>query len=526
MPLDVPADAVSFGALLLREAVADRTVYVLAGLLLTAALVALFAPRSRRVVRGLLLLSGLHALAVPLAATLGWTGSPLYTHAHFLALLLAAVALIRMAAALLFDVLLRRLSVAVSRISQDVLTGLASMVALFALASRAGVNVSGLVATSAVLTAVVGFALRDTLSNVIGGLSLQTDKSIGVGDWIKVGEVVGRVVDVRWRYTALETRAWETLIVPNSVLTTEKVMVLGRRRGEPLQWRRSVQFNVDFRHPPDEVMRVVLDALQSATIPGVAAEPPVQCLLMELHESYTRFAVRYWLADLFVDEATDSVVRTRVFAALRRADIPLSIPAHAVFLTEESAERKVEKTQRELSRRRAALETVDLLRPLPEEDRRTLAEELHYAPFGAGEVLTRQGAEAHWLYLVTAGQVSVRVAAEGDLEREVARLGAGDFFGEMSLMTGERRSATVVALTRVECYRLDKAAFQRVIERTPAVAEPMAEILARRRLELAAVKGDLDQEAQRRRLAAAKVDLLDRIREFFGLAEDTRRALR
>src|SRR6185436_18235715 len=167
-----------------------------------------------------------------------------------------------------------------------------------------------------------------------------------------------------------------------------------------------------------------------------------------------------------------------------------------------------------------------MFRPLADEDRRLLAERLRYAPFGSGEVLTRQGAEAHWLYLVLSGEVSVRVSTEGGLERVVARLGPGDFFGEMSLMTGEQRSATVVAVTGVECYRLDKAAFQEVIQRTPALAEPMAEILARRRLELAAVKGDLDQEAQRRRLASAKLDLVARIRDFFGLADDPRRAAR
>ena len=140
--------------------------------------------------------------------------------------------------------------------------------AVFSLASRAGFNVSGLIATSAVLTAVIGLALKDTLGNVIGGLSLQTDRSIHLGDWIKVGDVEGRVVDIRWRYTAVETRNGETLIVPNGVLTTEKVMVLGRRQGAPLQWRRWVHFNVDLRQSPPEVVRVVTEAIVHAPIPA------------------------------------------------------------------------------------------------------------------------------------------------------------------------------------------------------------------------------------------------------------------
>ncbi|HET8647903.1 MAG TPA: cyclic nucleotide-binding domain-containing protein, partial [Vicinamibacteria bacterium] len=446
---------------------------------------------------------------------------------HLLALMAGAVCAIKIVQELVFSLLLPRLGVRGSRILSDVVTAGASIVAVFALASRAGFNVSGLIATSAVLTAVIGFGLKDTLGNVIGGLSLQTDKSIVIGDWIKVGDVVGRVVDVRWRYTAVETRNWETLIVPNSVLTTEKVMVLGRRRGQPLQWRRWIWFNVDFRTSPAEVTRVVLEALTQAPIPFVAADPPPHCVLMDLHESYARYAARYWLTELAFDDGTDSVVRTRLYFAFKRAGIGFSIPAHAVFLTEESEERKELKDREELERRAEALERVELFRPLTVEDRQQLAGNLHYAPFVGGEVLTRQGAEAHWLYLILKGEVSVHVKADEGLEKEVARLGAGDFFGEMSLMTGARRSATVVAVTPVECYRLDKDAFQRIIRERPAIAEPVAEILARRRTELAAVRENLDQEAQRRHFAAAKSDLLGRIRDFFGLSDEPpRRAAR
>lgn len=476
--------------------------------------------------RGPLILYGLHLATVAAAALWKWLGSDAYRDVNLLARVFGAICLIQLASVAVFVVLLPRVGFQTSRIMRDVMTAAASIVAVFSLASRAGWNLSGLIATSAVLTAVIGFALRDTLGNVIGGLSLQTDQSIQIGDWIKVGDVVGRVVDVRWRYTAVETRNWETLIVPNSVLTTEKVMVLGRRRGEPLQLRRWIWFNVDYRHSPAEVSRVVVEALTQAPIPDVAAEPPPHCVLMDLHESYARYAARYWLTELAFDDGTDSVVRTRIYFALQRAAMEFSMPAHAVYLTE-AAERDERRGREEKERRADALEHVDLFRPLTTEDRGLLAESLHYAPFVTGEVLTRQGAEAHWLYLILRGEVSVRVTADGGLEKEVARLGAGDFFGEMSLMTGARRSATVVALTPVECYRLDKDAFQRIIRDRPAIAEPVAEILARRRTELVAVRENLDQEAQRRHFAAAKSDLLGRIRDFFGLADEPpRRAAR
>lgn len=509
------------------EVLQDLTLWIFVTVLGVAMLARLRTGHEERLMRGPLVLFALHLAGVLGAALWRWAGSDGYRDLNLLARLFGAICLIQLASIAVFVVFLPRVGFATSRIMRDVITAAASIVAVFSIASRVGLNLSGLIATSAVLTAVIGFGLKDTLGNVIGGLSLQTDKSIAIGDWIKVGDVVGRVVDVRWRYTAVETRNWETLIVPNGVLTNEKVMVLGRRRGQPLQWRRWIWFNVDYRHSPADVTRVVVEALNQAPIPDVAAEPPPHCLLMELHESYARYAARYWLTELAFDDGTDSVVRTRLYFALQRAGIRFSLPGHAVFLTEESTERAEAKARQASERRMEALEDVDIFDPLTIEDRQQLAESLHYAPFVTGEVLTRQGAEGHWLYLILKGEVSVHVRSEEGLEKEVARLGAGDFFGEMSLMTGAHRSATVVALTPVECYRLDKDAFQRIIRERPAIAEPVAEILAHRRTELAAVRENLDQEAKRRHFAADKSDLLGRIRDFFGLADDPpRRASR
>lgn len=510
----------TFWSALSAEVLQDLTLWILAGIVAVALLARLRTVHEERLMRAPLVLFGLHLAAAAGAALWRWAGSDAYRDVNLMARIFGAICIIQLAAVAVFVVLLPRVGFQASRIMRDVMVFAASMVAVFSIASRAGLNLSGLIATSAVLTAVLGFGLKDTLGNVIGGLSLQTDKSIGIGDWIKVGDVVGRVVDVRWRYTAVETRNWETLIVPNSVLTTEKVMVLGRRRGQPLQWRRWIWFNVDYRTSPAEVARVVTEALNAAPIQHVAAEPAPHCIVMDLHESYMRYAARYWLTELAYDDGTDSVVRNRLYFALKRAGIAFSIPAHAIFMTEESAERAELKGRKEMERRADALEGVDLFRPLTDDDRHQLAESLFYAPFVTGEVLTRQGAEGHWLYLILKGEVSVQVKADEGLEKEVARLRAGDFFGEMSLMTGELRSATVVALTPVDCYRLDKAAFQRVIRERPAIAEPVAEILARRRTELVAVREGLDQEAQRRHFAAAKSDLLGRIRDFFGLSDE------
>src|SRR5262249_45644797 len=96
----------------------------------------------------------------------------------------------------------------------------------------------------------------------------------------------------------------------------------------------------------------------------------------------------------------------------------------------------------------------------------------------------------------------------------------GNFFGEMSLMTGARRTATVVALTDVECYRLDKAGFQDILHERPQIAEGVAAILASRKAGLMAVLEGLDHEARDRRLADESRAILHKIRDFFGLSDD------
>jgi len=508
---------------IVEEGRQDQTLWLILGVLVTS-LVLRGGPRlERKRLRGVIILVVFHLILVPVAGLLRVEEVGALRQVRLASLIFAAMAVVAMGATVLFVVLLPRVRLNVPRILRDVLTGVVSIVAILMLVKRSGYNLSGLITTSAILTAVIGFSLQDTLGNVMGGLALQMDNSIKVGDWIKVGtEINGRVTEIRWRYTAIETRNWETMIVPNSALMKGNVMVLGRRQGQPELWRRWIWFNVDFRYQPSDVIRIVNQALQGTPIERVAASPtPPHCLLMDLHESYARYACRYLLTDLATDDPTDSEIRTRIFFALKRAGIPLSIPGHAVFLTEESSERQAEKKSADRGRRLQALAQVDLFKSIAPEERVTLAEGLRYAPFTKGEIITRQGAEAHWLYMMVAGQAAVRLSVDG-VEREVARLDAPAFFGEMSLMTGEPRSATVVALGDVECYRLDKAVFHETIKARPELAEMLAEVLAKRRVQLAAVKEGLDHEAQARRLAAAKVDLLGKIRDFFGLDDHHR----
>jgi CRP-like cAMP-binding protein len=306
------------------------------------------------------------------------------------------------------------------------------------------------------------------------------------------------------------------VFIPNSKIVKNDVVVLGQRSGQPRQLRRWVYFNVDFRTSPSDVVDAVLEALRDVPIENVAVDPAPSCVLMDLGESTARYAVRYWLTNIAVDDPTDGEVRTRVFFALKRKGIPLALPAHALFMTEDTNKRRERHSAEAHARRLTALRSVEIFQPLDDAECERVADALVYAPFAKGERITRQGADAHWLYLVAQGRVAVRVAVDGD-EREVAQMGAGEVFGEMSLLTGEPRSASVFAQGDVECWRLDREVFSAVLQRRPEVAHEIAALLAERRVRLFEVRGDLDAAARDRRVEQEKSALLSRMRAFFGL---------
>ncbi len=492
------------------------------GFVLAALILFVYIPAERARIKTSVVLFGFSfagLLAIAALLSSGFTADGIvFRSARWVSLLSESIAIIILVSVVVFDVALSAVHVRPPRILRDLLLASAYIVVAFILLSRSGFDLTGIVATSAVMTAVIGFSLADTLGNIMGGMALQMEHTINVGDWVRIDQIEGRVKEIRWRQTSIETRDWDTVVFPNSFLMRGRVTLVGHRTGERRQHRQWVYFNIDFRYPPTEVIGIVDTALRAETIPNVAKEPAPHCLVVDFKDSYSSYAVRYWLTDLALPDPTDSLVRSRIYTALRRADIRLSIPAQSVFVTEETAKRRDRKRGEEIVQRVAALKRVDLFSKLTDEEHHELAVRMRSAPFVRGETLTRQGAEAHWLYIIIEGQAEVQVAVDGTSEK-VASIGEGDFFGEMAMMTGEPRRATVVALTDMLCYRLDKGSFREIIHSRPELAEDISHVLARRRVELEAVREGLSEEAIRLRMEHTQTALRDRIREFFRLGD-------
>jgi small-conductance mechanosensitive channel/CRP-like cAMP-binding protein len=504
----------------------DRWILLVTGvaMLIVAGLVNWLAPAKRRRLRRTVIQFGLYLVLELVADALGASGERAWAARLGVAGdLLGAYTQVNLVALTLFDVMLPVIRLPVAFIVTDLFVGAAYLVVTFVLLRGAGMDFGSLIATSAIVSGILALSLQATLGNILGGIALQLDHSISEGDWIQLPDgQQGKVRAIHWRHTVVETRNWDTLIVPNSNLLAANILILGKREGAAPLHRMWVYFHVDFRYPPSRVIEVVRTALLAAPIERVAADPPPSVICMDLakdgRDSFGYYAVRYWLTDLAVDDPTSSAVRERIYAALRRADIPLARAAQTIYFAPEADRSPEQRKAKRHGERLAALAGVELFSTLTDAEREHLAGHVIYAPFAAGEIITHQGAVAHWLYILVSGQAEIRVNSPDGPAKKIATLTPCAVFGEMGLLTGAPRAADVVAIGATECYRLDKAAFEQIIRERPEIADGMATVMAKRRRELFAANDAPGKAREEEDHEAAKI--LGKIRGFFGLGGD------
>jgi CRP-like cAMP-binding protein len=142
---------------------------------------------------------------------------------------------------------------------------------------------------------------------------------------------------------------------------------------------------------------------------------------------------------------------------------------------------------------------------------------MKHLSFAPGEHIVRQGDSGDSMFFVASGSVGIFLHSSHGIENQIAVIHPGDFFGEASLLTGEPRTATAVALSGVDCYELEKSGFQGVVERVPHLPEDMSAVMAYRQMELEVAREKADRETARRRAAQNEIQLIERIRRYFSV---------
>lgn len=402
----------------------------------------------------------------------------------------------------------------VPKLIRDVVGWLVFVAALLAsLAAFEVTQLATLLLSSTALAAIVGFALQDVLKNLFAGMAVQTERPFAAGDWLLLDGRPARVVDMSWRSTHLRDNEGVSFYEPNAKLVGERLTNLGNGE-QPVGW----SFRVGLPHetPPATARAALLAAARRA--PGVVPEPAPQVFLESFGDSAIVYRLRVWTREVDSLMRFTDTVNGRVWYELQRAGIALPYPVRTVLRHDAAAEAERGAGAR-LARRRSRLDGLELFAPLAPEQRARLSAAATQIFFDHGERLVGEGEAGDSLFVVESGQVLVTRAPEGTDSQPLtlALLGPGDCFGEMSLLTGEPRSATVTAEGGCEVLRLDRAALAPILAADPGVAEALSRLLASRE---AATRARLDDRRGRTALTGDPTDhapLLARIRAFFRL---------
>ncbi len=385
------------------------------------------------------------------------------------------------------------------------------VVTLFLLKELLQINVTSLIATTTVLTATIGLAFQSTLANMLAGLTIHLEKPLKQGDWIAAGGHEGRVLDITLRSTRIMTIEYNEVFIPNSKVLSEAVV--NYSLPDPVSLRK-LTIGVSYRVPPNAVRKAILEAV--ATVPGVERHPAPVVRVVSYGDYSVHYEIRYVIREYERHPDIESGIMNLLWYRLKRDNIEIPLPVQTVHLKEITPESQQVERERSVAEALALMAKVDILAPLSQEERRRLVEAVGVKSFADGECPVRQGDPGDSFYVIKKGTVEVIVGKAGS-DSVVATLGPGNFFGEMSLLTGAARTATIRVKDDAEFVVIDRESFRDTLVNNPAIAESLSRILSERQAALVAQREKLDAAALERRKRDESGKLLSNIRQFFGL---------
>ena len=399
------------------------------------------------------------------------TGAPLEDAAH------AALKIAWWAWAAWFVVGVLRVFVASERrpheekLVEDLLAGLIYLAAFFAIISYVfNLPIEGLLATSGAIAIIVGLALQSTLSDVFSGIVLNFSRPYRPGDWISIdGGTEGRVIEMNWRATHVLTAKRDLAIVPNSAIAKAKIVNSSSPTGIH---GMTVTVRLAAGTPPSVGAEVLRLAILNTRL--IMATPAPLISVKSVSADGTQFDIDFFVEELAQsaraqNELFDWISRHLAASGITLASsqsTPAWLPAAAIPNSPKSAPER-------------ALALVDLFSGLTEEERKVLAAKAKHRHYDAGEILAEPGQVVTSLFIVGAGVLSfTSVVSQGEVE--FLRIGPGDHFGEIGMLTGHPAQATVKALAPATTYELSKEDLAPVLEARPEVSNELCRALARR----------------------------------------------
>ncbi|MEP7248636.1 MAG: mechanosensitive ion channel family protein [Spartobacteria bacterium] len=366
----------------------------------------------------------------------------------------------------------------------------------------------GLLATSGAAAIILAFATQNLLGGVIAGMSLQINKPYKVGDWLQVGERFAEVMEINWRSTRLRTNDAIYLDIPNNDIVRQTIVNL--HYPQQLHAMRIV-VGVDYNSSPNKVKDALLHAALHAE--GVQKDPAPKVFLKDFGDFAISYEIKFWMLSHQAYNEICDAIRSNIWYEFKRQKITIPFPIRTLEINRKTPP----KAQEAHSRARTVIDSEPLFACLTEEQRDVLIRGSRTLHFGRGERVIEQGAEGSSMFVLLNGGAQVSVSQNGSMIR-VGTLRMGDSFGEMSLLTGERRTATVRAEDDCEVLKISKPAMAAILREAPECVTQLSDLLAARKMETdGLLKDAMQSEAAKTKEREYRATFLRRVRAVFEL---------
>lgn len=459
----------------------------------------------RRLIPPAALWLGATALALPgVLRALDWAGFSATTEAR-LSEISATAAWLAAAwfGARLFHIVISRGDRPVPRLLGDMVAIILFVAAIIViLGSVYNQPVGALVTTSGVVVAVLGFSLRELITDIFAGVCINMERPYALGDWLEIppGPQVGKVAEINWRATRLVTLDGITVVVPNGVMARSRFLNYSIPKRP---FRVNAAVTLGYGVPIERARRLLIAAARGTA--GVLPHPEPSCIVESFSDHGVRYLIRFWVPDFEPMVPVRSEVLASIQRHLRMAGVPLR---HAFQELSVARTRFDEATD---DRRLSLLRQIELFQALDDGDIAQLCEAMTVHRERSGSVVVKAGDPGSSLFVVVEGLLEVKGK---DGAGVLATLSPGDVFGEMSLLTGAPRSATVAVASDAVLFEIFDRQLAPILHRRPDLAEELGRIVDKRQ-RANEMRGGGDVRTAAR---AMQPVLLARIRDWFGLS--------
>jgi len=368
-------------------------------------------------------------------------------------------------------------------------------------------RITSLLATSGVLAMIIGLAIQMNISNVFSGIAINVERPFRIGDWVRIPDhEPGRIVNITWRTTRLETIDKNIICIPNAMASDSTLENLSY---PDETFRAELIVHCDPGAKPEWVEKILHDAVMST--PDVLSEPQAIVQFVGVMDWSADYAVRFYCQNYEKSIPLSAAVWRQIVRNLRYAGFESVIHEEfTLFHLSDTAKHDGDLAP-------LLITDVEVFEPFGEAEINELCQHMIRHRLEPMRTVIEQGSAGDSLFIVVEGALKAEIEMDDGKVLEVGRLGPGDFFGEMALLTGEPRGATITTITTSQIYEVRKEHIQPVIERYPDMKSDLSRILTRRELENLRRRNEHYASVDEERNLAAR--LLSKITDFFGMSE-------